>query len=97
VELHPPAANGGDEIGCFEKGQVFAHRLPGHVEPGAELAQGLSVPRIQAVEQLPATRVGKRLEHCVHLRICSHLAAYIRQPRGCMSSPLHQIEAEHGA
>jgi hypothetical protein len=74
VELLPPAANGGDEIGRLEDGEVLADRLPGHVEPGAELAQGLSVADVQAVEQLPATRVGKRLEHLVHPRIRSHLA-----------------------
>ena len=43
VELLPPAANGRDEVGRLEHREVLAHRLPGHVQPGAELAQGLAV------------------------------------------------------
>src|SRR5262245_24517719 len=85
MELLAAAADGGDQVGRFQDGEVLAHRLPGHVQSGAELAEGLAVARVEAVEELPATRVGQRLEDLVHLLICSHQAAYNRQPEGCMS------------
>jgi hypothetical protein len=60
---------------------MLADRLPGHVESGAEFAKRLAVPAVQAVEQLPTTRVGKGSEDLVHLRMGSHLAvSKIRQP-----------------
>ena len=46
---------------------MLADRLPGHVEPRAELAQGLAVAGVEAVEQQAAVRVGERPEHLVHL------------------------------
>ena len=94
VELLPAAADGRDEVGRLEDREVLAHRLAGHVQPCAELAERLAVPFVQAVEQEPPARVGQRPEDLVHLLspICSHLAAYDRQPRGCMSSPSAPVD-----
>ena len=68
--------------------EVLADRLAGHLQSRAELAQGLAVAAVQAVEQLAAARIGERAEGLVDLDlgIGSHLAAYIRQPSGCLSS-----------
>ncbi len=74
-----------DEIRRFEQLEVLRHGLTSHVQVFAELAQRLPVVRLQAIEQLPAARVGERLEHLVHVRVHSP----IMQPFGCMSS-LHR-------
>src|SRR5262249_35831928 len=84
MELLAAAADGRDEIGCFEDIQVLAHGLPRHVELAAELTQRLPVASVQRVEQAPPAWVRECLEDLV--QICSHLAADNRQPTGCMSS-----------
>ena len=78
--LLPAAADGRDEIGRLQHGEVLAHRLARHVQPRAQLAQRLAVALVQAVEQQPPARIGQRPEHLVHVRIGSHLAAYNTQP-----------------
>ena len=77
MELLPATADGGDEVGRLEHGQVLAHGLPGHVQSRAELAQRLAVPLVEAVEQEPPARIGQRPEGSVHLvpSIGSHLTA----------------------
>src|SRR6185312_2349926 len=85
VQLLPAAAERRDEVRGLEHGEVLADGLPGHVELRAELAQGLAVAGVQAVQQPPAAGIGERPERVVHVRICSHLAAYNRQPLGCVS------------
>ena len=56
---------------------MLADRLAGHVHLRAQLAQGLAVACVQAVQQPAAARVGERPEHVVHARSN-------RQPSGCM-------------
>jgi hypothetical protein len=75
VQLLPPPAHGRDDAGRLEHREVLADRLPGHVEAGAQLAQGLPVAGVQAVEEASATRIGERPEHCVHLGSSSEHAA----------------------
>ena len=75
VQLLPAAADGRDEVGRLQHGEVLAHRLAGHVQPRAQLAQRLAVALVEAVEQDPAARVGQRLEHVVSAN---------RQPFGCL-------------
>jgi hypothetical protein len=53
--------------GPFEPREVLAHRLARQSQVCAELAQGLAVVRVQPVQQLPAARIGKRLEHRIHV------------------------------
>ena len=48
---------------------MLADRLPGHVEPGAQLGQGLTVAAVQVVEETSPARVGQRPEHLVHARV----------------------------
>jgi hypothetical protein len=45
---------------------VLADRLAGHVQPGAQFGQGLTVSGIQVVEQSSPTGVGQGLEYLVH-------------------------------
>ena len=86
VQLLPPAAYGRDEVGRLQHREVLAHRLARHVQPRAQLAQGLAVALVETVEQDPPARVSERPEHVVvGVHIGSHLAAYITQPSGCMS------------
>ena len=54
--LPPP----GDEVRCFEDGEVLGHRLAGHIQAAAQLAQGLAVLHVQPIQQLPAARIGQR-------------------------------------
>jgi len=45
---------------------VLHHTEPGHRrQHGAQLAEALSIPVAQGVEELPSTTVGQRLEHGV--------------------------------
>jgi hypothetical protein len=86
VQLLPAAADRRDQAGRLQQGEVLADGLARHVEAGAQLAQGLAVAGVQAVEQPAPARIGQRPEHVVARVIGSHLAADIRQPHGCMSS-----------
>ena len=66
MQLLPALADGGHQAGGFEDGEVLAHRLAGHAEPVAELAQVLALAGLQPVEQLAPTGVGQGAEHVVH-------------------------------
>lgn len=70
--------------GRFEPREVLAHRLARQSQVCAELAQSLAVVRVQPVQQLPAARIGKRLEHRVH--VLDHDLINIMQEKGDMSS-----------
>ncbi len=78
VQLLAAAPHGGDEIGVLQNGQMLAHRLPGHIEPRAELVKRLAVVGAQPVEQFPAARIGQRLEYLIH--------GDNMQPFSCLSS-----------
>ncbi len=54
VAFLPPASQGDDRAGLIQDREVLADRLAGHVETGAQLAQGLPVAGVQAVEQVTA-------------------------------------------
>jgi len=69
VQLLPAVPHGGDQVRLFQDRQVLADRLPGHIEPGAQLAQRLPGPLVQAVEQPPAAGVSQRPEHLIHRKI----------------------------
>src|SRR5262249_16929410 len=73
VELLAAAADGRDEIGCFEDVEVLANGLPRHLELAAELAQRLPVARVQRGKQVPSARIAESPEDVVQIR--SHLAA----------------------
>jgi hypothetical protein len=60
---------------------MLGHRLSRHVMSLAKLAQGLPVPRMEAVEKRSADWVGQRLEHCIHAHGQSN-----RQLFGCLST-----------
>jgi hypothetical protein len=66
VQLLPAAADGADQVGRLQDGQVLGRGLPGHVEAGAELAEGLAALLPQLVEEVAPGRIGQRLEHLVH-------------------------------
>jgi len=67
MQFLAPAPDDRDELGGFEQQQMFRHRLPRHVEVRAQFAERLPVALVQHVEQLPATFVRQRFEHCIHL------------------------------
>ena len=90
VQLLPAPPHGRDQVGGLQDPQVFAHRLAGHGQPDAQLAERLALPGVEAVEQLAPAGIGQRLEHLVHVSVsvlqpsgCREL----RQPLGCMSRP----------
>jgi hypothetical protein len=85
MELLAAPPNDGHEVRLLQHRQVLGHRLPGHVQTGAELPQRLAVIRAQSVQQLSPTAVGQRLEDLFLIGI----HGIIMQPFGCMSSPFH--------
>jgi hypothetical protein len=67
VELLAPLPLGADQVGGLQDGEVLAHRLAGHREPGAQLPQRLAVALVEPVEQPAPVGVGQRFEHLVHV------------------------------
>jgi hypothetical protein len=65
VEFFASVTADGDEIGCFEEGEVLGDSLAGHLEAGAELAEGLAASLVEAVEELTAAGVGEGFEDFV--------------------------------
>ena len=62
MQFFAPAPDRGDQIRRLEQGQMFGHRLAGHVEMPAQCANVLPVIRQQLIEQLPAAFIGQRFE-----------------------------------
>ncbi len=50
-------------MGGLQDGQMLAHRLTGHVEADAQLAQVLAIAGVQPIEEQAPARVGQCLEH----------------------------------
>ena len=67
VQFLAPAPDRRNEVSSFKKREMLRHRLSGHGQVFAKLAQGLAVGYVQLVEKFPAARIGKRLEHVIHL------------------------------
>ena len=44
---------------------MLRDRLARHVQPLAQLAQRLTIPLVQPVQQLPAARIGQRAKHSI--------------------------------
>ncbi len=44
---------------------MLGHRLTRHLQPLAQLAQRLTIPPVQPVQQLPAARIGQGPKHSV--------------------------------
>jgi hypothetical protein len=81
VQLFAASPEDGHEAGGLQDRQVLADGLPGHVQAGAQFAQGLPAAAIQAVEQAPAAWVRQRPEYLIH----SVLLAFLNmQPSGCV-------------
>jgi hypothetical protein len=58
MQLLAPAPGGGDKVRLLEENQVLGHRLPRHVQMLTQFRQGLSVVRVQLIQQLAAAGVG---------------------------------------
>src|SRR6185312_1787332 len=65
VQLFPAAPHGRYEIRRLEDPEVLRDRLARHVQVRAQVAERLTVMRVQEVEALTATGVGQRLEQQV--------------------------------
>jgi hypothetical protein len=65
VQLSPAPAFGSDQVCGFQDRQVLADGLPGQTLPGAQLAQGLPVVVVEAVQQAPPAWVSQRPEDLV--------------------------------
>src|SRR5476651_477182 len=63
MQLLAALAPGSNEVRLLEDPQMLGDRLACHVEPLAELDQGLSVAAVQAIEQAPAAGVGQGAEN----------------------------------
>ena len=79
MKLLSPAPRRGDQTCVFENREMFRNGLPRHVHVFAKLAQGLSIPRMEAVEELSTTWIGERPEDRVHAHKMN------MQLYGCMS------------
>jgi hypothetical protein len=58
------------QVGFLENREMLRHCLPGHVQPGAKVAQGLAVSVAQAIEKLAPAWV----RQCLENRVIAHLA-----------------------
>ena len=83
MQFFAPAPHDGDEVGRLQQTQVLADGLARHREVLAQLAERLSVSRMQLVQQLPAGGIGQGPEHIVHVGLGGH--GRIMQPLGCLS------------
>jgi len=81
VQLVPALPAGDDQAGLLKQSKMLGDRLPRHLQPRAQLVQGLAVLHKQRVQQMPATPVCQRTEDCIFI----HDSDYM-QPFGCMSS-----------
>lgn len=66
VQFLAASFHGRDQISLLEDGQMFANRLPCHIEALTEIAQRLTIFGPQAIEQFPPARIRQRPEHCIH-------------------------------
>lgn len=66
VQLLAPTPDRDNKVRRFQQRKVLGYRLPRNVEVLAELAQSLTIVRVQLIEQFPAARIAERLEHLVH-------------------------------
>jgi hypothetical protein len=60
VQPSPAPPYGGDQVRGFQYRRVLADGLPGQSLPGAQLAQGPRGAFVEAVQQAPPARVGRR-------------------------------------
>jgi len=79
MELFASAPDDDHEVGRLQQAEVLGHRLPGHVEVRAEIAESQPVVLAKDIEQLTAAPVSEGFENCIH---CENNM----QPKGCMSS-----------
>jgi len=102
MQLFTPAPLRDDEVCIFENGEMLRHRLPRHVVAFAQLAQSLSIPGMEAVEQLPPDRIGQRSEHRIHAHAANMqligclFKLYLDAHASAMRARLSWIEALFG-
>jgi len=77
MQLLAPAPDRGDQVRGLQQGQMFSHRLPGHVQMRAELPQGLPIVLVQLIQQRAPALIRQCFEHCIH-------HATNMQPNGCI-------------
>jgi len=65
VQLFTAVPPPGHEIGLLKNRQVLRDRLAGHVQSLAQLAQRLTVPAVQPIQQLPTVCIGQSAKHSV--------------------------------
>jgi len=66
------------QIRIFQQPKMFRHRLPGHLQADAKLAQRLPVILFQPVQQLSAGRIGQRFEHLVHKKLYATVWLHVK-------------------
>lgn len=74
VELFASPPKWDDQLGFDQKSKVFGDALPCDVEMAAELVEGLTIVRMELVEQGAAAGVGEGFENGVH-RLCNQTVA----------------------
>jgi hypothetical protein len=55
----------GHEIGLLKNRQMLRHRLAGHVQSLAQLAERLTISAVQPIQQLPTASIGQSVKHSV--------------------------------
>src|SRR5262245_11961525 len=80
MELLAALALRRQQVGLLEDAEMLRHRLAGHVESLAQLAQRLAVLASEAVQQLATARIRQRAEHSIVVIHPPNM-----QPDGCLS------------
>lgn len=66
-----------DKVGVLKNREMFGDGLPRHDMSFAKLAERLSIPLVQAVEQLTPYRVCKRFEYVVHAHALKYATIWL--------------------
>ncbi len=66
MQFLAPTPDGGDKVRRLEQGQMFGHRLAGHVEVPAQFRKRLPVLPVQLIEQLAAAGISQGFEYGIH-------------------------------
>ena len=73
----------GDEIGRLKDGEVLGHGLSRHGQASRELAQGLTLSRVDPIEELPPAVVGQGSKNARHRpRLYATIRLHVKSSNG---------------
>ena len=65
MQLFAASAAYRNQICFFQNGKMLRDRLAGHFQPLAQLAQGLAIPAVEPIQQLPTICIGQSAKHSI--------------------------------